>query len=210
MNSRTTFDRGVALMKSHKLKARDQQKSRRLPALRRHPPLLIAKNLLAVALALAMSMLVAAIPASAGTAKVSALRLVSGVNLLPPLGCGSDANHQDWEQEATLAVNPTNPKNLVTAWIQDYEDAIVTAYSTDGGGTWSKNIIVPTNSCTGGLPLLIPGDVLSAADPWVSFGPDGTAYLAASLVELDPASRPITGSFTPVAFYIVVNVSRDG
>ena len=163
-----------------------------------------------VVLVLTMSLLVSAIPAGAGTAKISPPRLVSGVNLLPPLGCGSDPDHQDWEQEATLAVNPTNPKNLVTAWIQDYEDAIVTAYSTDGGGTWSKNVIVPTNSCTGGLPLLIPGDVVSAADPWLSFGPDGTAYLATSLVELDPTTEPITGGFTPVAFYVVVNTSSDG
>ena len=122
--------------------------------------------------------------------------VVSGAELLPPANapgwCGSDAAHQDWEEESTIAVNPTNSNNLVVAWIQDWSDAIVTGYSMDGGNTW-KNVVAPSSKCTGGPDTY---DGYSVIDPSLSFGPDGTLYLTSTL-------KAGTSN-------AIVNVSRDG
>src|SRR5947209_11508740 len=45
------------------------------------------------------------------------------------VACGSNGN----EKEAYVAVNPANPKNIVTAWWGGRATAIVTAVTLDGG-----------------------------------------------------------------------------
>jgi hypothetical protein len=144
---------------------------------------------------------------SAWAIDVSTPQLVSGKDPLPaptaPNACGSDAAHQDWEQEPAFAVNPTDSANLVTAWIQDFEDAIVVGSSTDGGQTWNTTL-PKTAQCTGGSAQY--GRGTSAFDPWLSFGPtpgaagSSTAYLSATL---DSATTPTTYAF-------VVERSDDG
>ena len=137
-----------------------------------------------------------ATPAGVTRAVVSAPVVISRTNPLPPADtpgwCGSDAEHQDWEEESTVAVNPANPDNVVAAWIQDWSDAIVVGYSKDGGST-RQNVAVPSNKCTGG-PAQYDG--YSVIDPWLSFGPDGTLYLTSTL-------KAATSN-------AIVNVSRDG
>jgi hypothetical protein len=104
--------------------------------------------------------------------------VVSGNTPLPRFGepgaCGSDADHQDWENEPAMAINPKNPDNIVSAWIQDFADAIVVGYSTDGGKHWNKSVPA-TTACTGGDP-----NYNSAIDPSLAFGPDGVLYLASN------------------------------
>jgi hypothetical protein len=123
--------------------------------------------------------------------------VVSVTNPLPPAGtdgaCGSDAAHQDWEEESTLAVNPTNPYNVAAAWIQDWSDAIVVGYSFDGGGSW-RNVVVPSSKCTGGPDKYASYSVI---DPSLSFGSDGALYLTSTL--------KVNGDSN-----IIVNVSHDG
>ena len=98
----------------------------------------------------------------------------------PPDGEG--INFPGSEVEPWIEVNPTDPDNLIAVYQQDrYSNGgakgTVAATSFDGGATWMQ-VAVPTETiCTGGL-------FQRASDPWVTFGPDGTAH-SMSLV-LDP------------------------
>ena len=83
------------------------------------------------------------------------------------------------EVEPSIAVNPTNPNNLIGAWQQDRWSnggarGLGSAYSLDGGGTWTRTS-VPFSRCSGGNAAN-GGDYERATDPWVTFAPDGTAY----------------------------------
>jgi hypothetical protein len=85
-------------------------------------------------------------------------------------------NYVNAEVEPWVAVNPTNTKNIVGVWQQDrWSDGgshgLVAGYSTNGGKTWNETT-QPFSACApGGL-----SHYDRASDPWVSFGPDGTAY----------------------------------
>jgi hypothetical protein len=87
-------------------------------------------------------------------------------------------NYLNAEVEPQIAVNPANPQQIVGQWHQDRWSnggarGIAGAYSLDGGSSWMETT-VPFSSCApGGLPYE------RASDPWVSFGPDGTAYSSA-------------------------------
>lgn len=159
----------------------------------------------------ATCLLVLVVLAHAGSASavaVSTPRVVSGTDPLPPPtavnACDSDPSApRDWEQEPAFAVNPSNSANLVTAWIQDFSDAIVVGYSNDGGQTWT-NTVPKTTQCTGGSPQYGRGS--SGFDPWLSFGPtpgaagSSSAYLSATL----------NSAATPRTFAFVVERSDDG
>lgn len=84
------------------------------------------------------------------------------------------------EVEPSIAVNPANPNNMIAAWQQDRWSnggarGPGTAYSFDGGGTWTRTS-APMSRCTGGTGA---NAFERASDPWVTFAPDGTAYQAA-------------------------------
>ena len=91
-------------------------------------------------------------------------------------GSGPGAtNYLNAEVEPWIAVNPSNSNNLIGAWQQDrWSDggshALVAGYSTNGGGKWNEVPLPFTKCVAGGLPYE------RASDPWVSIGPDGTAY----------------------------------
>jgi hypothetical protein len=90
------------------------------------------------------------------------------------------------EVEPDVAVNPTTVGtrnvNLIGAWQQDRWDnggahGLVAGSSFNGGKTWSETTL-PFSACA-------PNAILDpftkepygrASDPWVSIGPDGTAY----------------------------------
>lgn len=79
------------------------------------------------------------------------------------------------EVEPFVAVNPTNPSNIIGAFQQDrWNDGgargLVAARSFDGGASWARNF-APFSACSGG-----EADYLRATDPWVSFDKDGRAY----------------------------------
>lgn len=124
-----------------------------------------------------------AIPAAATRAVVSTPVSVSSGDPLP-LTCdtsgGSEVTNgqREWQVEPTLVVNPTDPKNLVTAWTQDFADGIVASSSTDGGAHW-KQTIVPQKFCTTGLAEF--QKYTSAHNSWLSFGADGVAYVSSVL-----------------------------
>lgn len=85
-------------------------------------------------------------------------------------------NFLNAEVEPQVAFNPTDSTNLIGAWQQDRwsnggAHGLVAGFSFDGGATWGETTL-PFSRCagTGAAPYE------RASDPWVSIGPDGTAY----------------------------------
>lgn len=141
-------------------------------------------------------------PADSPEALVSAESPFSG-------DCGGDSTgtlYAQAEVEPYLAINPTDPGNLIAVWQQDrWSDGgargLVSGASFDGGRTWSRTPL-PVSRCAGGSPAN-GADYPRASDPWVSFAPDGTAFA----ISLSFAG----GSFTPgSASAVLVVRSTDG
>ncbi len=110
-----------------------------------------------------------------GLAVASSLILVSGPS--PYATCtigGPGTNFVNAEVEPYVAVNPANPMNVIGVWQQDRwsnggAHGLVAGFSLDGGKTWGETPL-PFSACASGLSYE------RASDPWVSIGPDGTAY----------------------------------
>jgi hypothetical protein len=80
-------------------------------------------------------------------------------------------NYLNSEVEPWVAVDPTDGSHLVGAWQQDRwndggANGLASAYSTDGGSSWTE-VALPFTSCYGAGGL----DYQRASDPWVSIGP---------------------------------------
>lgn len=111
----------------------------------------------------------------AQSAVAAGITVVSGPS--PYAGCaigGPGTNYPNAEVEPYVAVNPTWPLDIVGVWQQDRwsnggAHGLVAGFSFDGGVTWGETPL-PFSACAGGLGYE------RASDPWVSFGPDGTAY----------------------------------
>ncbi len=98
-------------------------------------------------------------------------------------GCEGTADpgtlYPNSEVEPHVAVNPGNPSHLIGVWQQDRwsnggAKGLLSAASFDGGRTWTPSA-APFSRCTGGT-IENGGNYERATDPWVSIGPDGTAY----------------------------------
>lgn len=115
---------------------------------------------------------------------VAAPALVSGPS---PLGAckALDAsqpgrNFFNAEAEPQVAVQGTN---AIAMWHEDRwsnggAHGIGYAISGNGGTTWTATKAMPWDACGSGSPTSLTG-YLRNSDPWVSFGPDGTAYASA-------------------------------
>ena len=124
------------------------------------------------------------------------------------LGGQSGTNYPGTEVEPWVEVNPTNPDNLIGAWQQDRwsnggSRGNVVGTSFDGGATWDVVTQTKNSQCTGGIG--VGGDYQRASDPWVTFSPNGTAYLMSLSVDQDPGS--VFGSNPDV---MLVSRSIDG
>ena len=116
---------------------------------------------------------------------VDALAHVSGPSTFAP-GCDGvpavGTVYVNAEVEPSIAVNPANPNHFIGAWQQDRwsgggSRGPVTAFTFDGGGTWTR-AAAPMSRCSGGTPAN-GGNFERASDPWVTIAPDGTAYQSA-------------------------------
>ena len=72
--------------------------------------------------------------------------------------------------EPSIAVNPTNPKNIVASWIDHGTAGLAAGVTFDGGKSWQNVAIPGLTQCTGGTEQ-------DAFDPWLSFAPNGSLYL---------------------------------
>lgn len=140
-------------------------------------------------LAAGAALALAAVPSSPAVAAPFTLGPVSVASGMSPFapGCGgpgeaspSSLNYLNAEVETHVAVNPTNPANVVAFWQQDrWNDGgahgNLAGYSTDGGMTWGRS--APRFSrCAGGAGLGNAGDYERATDPWLSFSPNGRLH----------------------------------
>jgi hypothetical protein len=180
----------------------------------------VTRNVL-LALAVAAVTCVATGGASAGTFTVAPLVTASGVS--PFAGCTVGAApgsvlYPNAEEEPWVDVSPTDPNNLIAVWQQDrWSDGgahgLVTAVSHDGGATWAETY--PHFSICAGGNAANGGDFDRASDPWVSFGPDGTAYQvslsfnATNNVNAVLASRSTNGGDTWSEPWTIIRDSGD-
>jgi hypothetical protein len=138
---------------------------------------------------------------------------VTNVNLIVNdnynVGAGVNQGCRAPQNETTIAVNPTNARNLV-AGSNDYRDCCVPSagtlrndasgwvyVSTNGGATWA-NIKLPGLGSSGN-PQGVFKKVTSVGDPAISFGTNNTVYYAnIGFNRVDESDA------------IFVSVSRDG
>ncbi len=137
-----------------------------------------------VVLSSALSALALATASPASAATETALVPVSSTD--PYAGCSAAGQlgtvTANAEVEPQVAVNPANPRNIVGAWQQDRWSnggarGLVAGFSTNGGQTWAETTL-PFSGCAPGAVLdpFTGAPYNRASDPWVSIGPDGTAY----------------------------------
>ncbi|TME20879.1 MAG: exo-alpha-sialidase [Chloroflexi bacterium] len=122
--------------------------------------------------------------------------LISGP-LPVPSACAGRAQSPDHPGEPSLAVDPSNPRQLVATWQENRSpDDVgnVVAVSHDGGSTWNRAVLPSVLTCTGGA-------YTHATDPWVSIGQDGIVYVCALVTR--------SGSSAGTTRDIVVSISRD-
>jgi len=141
---------------------------------------------------LTVFLVVLTVLATAGTALAHAnavpTPLVTVSSADPYAGCSNagqtGTNHVDAEIEPYVAVNPHTADNIIGVWQQDRwsnggAHGLLAGFSTDGGKTWGESQL-PFSGCVTGInPILDPftgAPYDRASDPWVSIGPDGTAY----------------------------------
>ena len=140
-------------------------------------------------LAVIVALCATAVPAALADAPGFALGqpiLVSGPSPFAACTAGSagpdSVVYTNTEVEPFVAVNPTNPDNIIGVFQQDrWNDGgargLVAARSTNGGGAWSRNWAT-FSECSGGDP-----DYPRTTDPWVSFDEAGRAYQIALSVD---------------------------
>jgi hypothetical protein len=132
---------------------------------------------------------VSTVLATAGTAVAATeTPLVTVSSTDPYAGCSNAGQSGtvtvDAEVEPQVAVNPHTAGNIIGAWQQDRwsnggAHGLLAGFSTDGGKTWGESQLPFSGCVTGSNPVLDPftGTPYNrASDPWVSIGPDGTAY----------------------------------
>jgi hypothetical protein len=95
------------------------------------------------------------------------------------------------EVEPFVAVNPTDPDNLIGAFQQDRWSnggarGLVASRSTDGGDSWTDRSFAKFSECSGGLAVYD-----RASDPWVTFDSEGNAYQISLSVSADQVTSAI-------------------
>jgi hypothetical protein len=124
---------------------------------------------------------IAALGAMAGAAAVAPPTVVSATSPFAnctQIGPGG-TNYLNAEVEPWVAVNPTDPSNIIGVYQQDrWSDGgargLVASVTHNGGTNWSRSF-APFTFCSGGN-VGNGGDFERASDPWVTFAPNGDAY----------------------------------
>jgi len=134
---------------------------------------------------------VASAAAGAAIPVVAQIHDVAGVS--PYVGRHCNIAPPEWraaggkEGEPLIAVNPKSPDNQIAVWMDRTRASMDTAYTMNGGRTWTKVQPAGLDGCGGNHTQ--PWE--ASGDPWVSFGPDGVAYFT-SLVWAHFNTPPFT------------------
>src|SRR4051794_24208181 len=111
---------------------------------------------------------------------------VSGATPWPD-GCGVTGQQTpSSEAEPSLAVDPADARHLIAVYQQDRFPVDggalgnLAGVSQDGGDTFATATFPGLTKCTGGTRE-------RGSDPWVSFGPDGSVYVAHLTFDENPA-----------------------
>jgi hypothetical protein len=173
----------------------------------------------AAALISALIVLLPLAPAAAGPYVATAVVQASGTPSPPANGnspfasCDisgflfpGETNYVNTEMEPWVAVNPTDPSNIIGVYQQDRyvfggARGLGAAVTHDGGATWSATH--PAFSICAGGTEANGGNFQRASDPWVTFSPNGNAYfISLSFNFIGPASATGSG--------VLVSKSTDG
>src|SRR5881398_76801 len=173
----------------------------------------------AAAVVSALMILLPLAPASAGPYVATAVHQASGTPSPPANGnspfaaCDisgflipGETNFVNTELEPWVAVNPTDPSNIIGVYQQDRYTfgrarGLAAAVSHNGGATWNSTY-PPFSACAGGSTTN-GGDFQRASDPWVTFAPNGDAYfISLSVSFIGPAAATGTA--------VLVSKSTDG
>jgi hypothetical protein len=118
-----------------------------------------------------------------------------GCDGVPPTG----TVYRNAEVEPWVSANPAEQRNLIAVWQQDRwsnggAQGLLTGVSFDRGESWQRPAPPPFSRCAGGNAAN-GGDYERATDPWVSFGPDGTAHqISLSFNDSNPISAVLVSS----------------
>jgi hypothetical protein len=148
------------------------------------------RRIAALAFALAMVVMAATQAAAVSTPPVT----VSGQSPFAPNCNGAPQPgtlYPNSEVEPWVSANPRSPANMVAVWQQDRwsnggAQGNLTGVTFNAGLTWQRVAPPPFSRCAGGNTAN-GGDYERATDPWVSFGPDGTAYQMALSLDVSDA-----------------------
>jgi hypothetical protein len=173
----------------------------------------------AVAATFALMAPALALPASAGPYTTTAVYHASGTPSPPANGdspfadCDisgmytspSEINFVNTEVGPWVAINPTDPTNIIAVYQQDRwtlgaARGNVAAVTHDGGQTWTATW--PHFSICAGGNEANGGNYQRARDPWVTFSPNGDAYF------ISRTGSPVGTPPGPAA--ILVSRSADG
>jgi hypothetical protein len=146
----------------------------------------------------ALTTAVLAIPAAAPAAARAGQRVVVAV----PVNVDVSQRHLN-ESEEAIAVNPTNPRNIVTVTNIGHAEAGLTAgmfegVSFDGGKTWTRKLI----GLGAGDPL---GD--ACCDPSLSFDRYGNLFLT-YLYESEDEVPVALSTNDGLTFHVIANISK--
>jgi Neuraminidase (sialidase) len=165
----------------------------------RQLPHRLVRLLMVVAIVSVLSSSTALASAYTATAPIaiSGLSPFAGCTDIGGVGDPPGVNYPNSEVEPFIAVNPTNPRNMIGVFQQDRWSnggarGLVAAVTHDGGVTWHETW-APFSRCSGGTAAN-GGDYERASDPWVSFGPDGVAYQISLSVSSDETTSAILTS----------------
>jgi BNR repeat-like domain len=107
---------------------------------------------------------------------------------------GPGTNYVNAEVEPQVAVNPTDPNNIIAVFQQDRwsnggANGLVAAVTHDGGATWHESW-AHFSTCAGGTAAN-GGNYDRASDPWVTFAPNGDAYQISLSISADQLTSAI-------------------
>ena len=160
-----------------------------------------------LSIALVVAAAFATTAAAAGRSPVQVTQATDVAGSSPYTGRHCNIPTPDWvapggvEAEPTVAVNPRDAENKIAAWMDPTRSSIDTSYTRDGGKTWIKSVPKGVDACGGNHQQAWE----ASGDVWLSFGPDGTAYLT-TLAWAHFVTAP-TSDYVSVVYVLV---SRNG